>query len=169
MKTTNTKFENGRCSGRCAFGLGLLLGLSLVAPARGGWTKLANTAPGSVTLLLLLSDGTVMAAHNPSGINGGDIGREWYLLTPDIHGSYVNGTWSSLASMHNSRLWYSSAILKDGRIFVAGGEYGDGGSTAEVYDPQLNSWTLTPSAGVGFSDSDSKILPDGKMLVSPVS
>ena len=58
----------------------------------------------------------------------------WYKLTPDIHGSYVNGSWTNLTSMHCNRTWYSSDVLRDGRVFVAGGEYGDGTTNAEVYE-----------------------------------
>ena len=60
--------------------------------AAGTWTPLANTAPGGVSLMLLLTDGTVMVQ------NGG--GNAWYKLTPDSSGSYINGTWTTLASMH---------------------------------------------------------------------
>ena len=42
---------------------------------------------------------------------------------PDSHGSYVDGTWTRLASMHEPRLYYASAVLPDGDVFVAGGEY----------------------------------------------
>ncbi|HUC84434.1 MAG TPA: hypothetical protein VL970_04505, partial [Candidatus Acidoferrales bacterium] len=52
---------------------------------------------------------------------------------------------------------------------VAGGEYGTGGAKAEVYNPLSNVWTPTPTAGVGFSDSESVLLPNGNVLVSPVS
>src|SRR5438270_83895 len=101
----------------------------------GTWTPLVNRAPGSVGLLLLLSDGTVMAANNPAGVVGLDFGNAWSRLKPDAHGSYVNGSWNSAAPMHDSRLFYSSAVLRDGRVFVAGGEYGSGTATAEVYNP----------------------------------
>jgi hypothetical protein len=37
--------------------------------------------------MLLLSDGTVMVQNN------GDNYAGWMRLKPDIHGSYVNGTW----------------------------------------------------------------------------
>jgi hypothetical protein len=47
--------------------------------------------------MMLLSDGTVMA-------EGGNVDNTWYKLTPDSTGSYVNGTWSQLASMHVARL-----------------------------------------------------------------
>src|SRR5450755_4599167 len=100
------------------------------AAAEGTWTALANTAPGGVETMLLLSDGTVMAQ------NGGGTG--WYKLSPDSSGHYVNGAWSSLASMNYSRLYYSSDVLKDGRVFVAGSEYGNGTTNAEIYDPVGN-------------------------------
>ncbi|BDI28857.1 hypothetical protein CCAX7_009080 [Capsulimonas corticalis] len=137
--------------------------LALCAPAAqaGTWTAVANTAPNGVNLMLLLSDGTVMAQQ-------GGATNVWYKLTPDIHGSYVNGTWSTLASMHDTRLYGSSGVMSDGRVFIAGGEYGSGGSTAEVYDPVANTWTMTPSSGQSFSDSVSTVLPNGNVLVGPV-
>jgi len=162
----------------------VLLALAVLAVANtalaGTWTPVLRNAPGGINLMLLLSDGTVMAAKN----DGGTIGSAWFRLTPDIHGSYVNGTWTTLASMHDTRLYYSSQVLKDGRVFVAGGEYGTGGPKAEVYDPLTNVWTqvnpptslLNPGApspvtggSQAFSDSDSEILPDGSVLISPVA
>lgn len=141
------------------------------------WTPLVNNAPGDVVLMLLLSDGTVMAAHQPAS---GD-GKGWYRLTPDKNGSYINGTWTTLASMTYSRLWYSSDVLRDGRVLVAGGEYGTGSTNSEVYDPSRNVWTvigipagliLTNNAvsgenSAGFTDSISTVLPNGNVLVSP--
>lgn len=135
--------------------------------AVGNWTPLAHTAPSSADLMLLLPDGTVMAQQSGTSSN-------WYRLTPDIHGSYVNGTWTTLAPMHDARLYFSSQVLKDGRVFVAGGEYGSAGmhsansQTAEVYDPLVNVWTLLPSSGEDFYDSVSKVLPNGNVLVAPV-
>lgn len=124
--------------------------------AAGTWTALANSAPGTVSLMLLLSDGTVMCQ------NSGNAG--WYRLTPDIHGSYVNGTWTTLAPMHNSRRYYSSQVLRDGRVFVAGGEYGTGGSHAETFDPLSNTWTEAPDPGRDLIDAISETLPNGNVL-----
>lgn len=132
------------------------------AKAVGTWTALTNKAPSNVELMLLLTDGTVMAANYG--------GSAWYKLTPDSTGSYLNGTWTTLASMHNTRLYYSSDVLRDGRVFVAGGEYGTGGALSEVYDPLTNTWTMTPTAPVSkFIDSVSETLPNGNVLVAPVS
>ena len=133
------------------------------ANAQGIWTPLANLAPDSCGgVMILLSDGSVIA----KGYTGGNdsIGAIWSKLTPDIHGSYVNGTWSSIAPMHDTRLYFSSQVLKDGRVYVAGGEYGTGGSKAEVYNPLTDVWTMAPNQGAGYSDANSEILPDGRVL-----
>jgi Galactose oxidase, central domain len=155
--------------------------LAACGSAQAQWTALTHNPPAAINLMLLLPDGTVMASNN----NGtGTIGRGWYRLTPDSHGSYVNGTWTTLASMIDTRLYYSAQVLRDGRVFVAGGEYGTGAAHAEVYNPQTNTWTavnppislLNPSAtspatggSQGFVDSNSEILPNGNVLIAPVS
>jgi len=143
-----------------AVGVGLLALLASVARA-GTWRQLTNAPPSDLVVMLLLTDGTVMAQ--------GDDTISWYQLKPDIHGSYVNGTWSTLAAMHDTRLYNSLQVLRDGRVFMAGGEYGTGSSTAEVFDPTTNTWTLAPSSGQTFDDSISELLGDGRVLVAPAS
>ncbi len=143
----------------------------------GTWTNLANPYPANPQgwiRMMLLSDGTVMA-HEVID----DLGTtNWYRLTPDIHGSYINGTWAICradARFHRSS--YSGDILRDGRLFVAGGEAGTGGNKAEVFDPVSNVWTSIPvpaglvvtNPGPGISDAVSEILPDGRVLVGPAS
>ncbi len=138
--------------------------------AAGTWAPLTNPAPDNIDLMLLLSDGTVLAASGEPGAGG--FGNAWYKLTPDANGSYLNGTWSTLAPMNYDRLYYSSQVLRDGRVLVAGGEYGTGTNSAEVYDPLANTWTVTPPPPAGqvrFHDSVSETLPDGNVLVAPVT
>ncbi len=58
------------------------------------WTPLARSpgfAPGT---MLLESDGTVLVHREPGNAGGT---TDWYRLTPDKTGSYVNGTWSKIA------------------------------------------------------------------------
>lgn len=134
------------------------------AKAVGTWTRLSRQAPNGVELMLLMPDGTVMAASQ------GD-GQGWFKLTPDSHGSYINGTWTTLASMHYSRLYYASDVLKDGRVFIAGAEYGSGTNSAEVYNPASNTWTEVgpvPAGQIQFRDNISKMLPNGDILIAPV-
>ena len=126
-----------------------LLALCAVSHAqeRGGasWTPLANPAPaGSLGTMLLLTDGTVMA-------ESGDDAQSWFRLTPDAHGSYVNGTWSALAPMSLPRLYFTSDVLQDGRVWVLGGEYtgpyldANWASSAEIYDPVQDAWSPAAS------------------------
>lgn len=131
--------------------------------ATGSWQQLAHAAPTNVSTMLLLTDGSVMAHADQNGN-----GANWYRLTPDSTGSYLNGTWSTLASMNDTRLYYFSVVLKDGRVLVGGGEYGTGGSTVEVYDPATNVWTRVGSWTFGdIGDSTGKVLSDGRVLVLP--
>ena len=85
----------------------LFAGLSLASAQT--WTPLTNQPNFGASTALLLTDGTVMV-H--------DVGaQDWWKLTPDSNGDYVNGTWSQLASLPSgySPLYYSSAVLPDGR------------------------------------------------------
>src|SRR5436309_1382231 len=102
----------------------------------GTWTALTNLSPhSSGGAMLLLSDGTVLAKSSSGTDTYGNI---YDKLTPDIHGSYLSGTWSSIAPMHNTRLYYSTQVLMDGRVYVAGGEYGSGTDSGETYNPLTN-------------------------------
>jgi len=176
MSAMRTRIGRSPLSGCIAVAAALAGFLLSPSSMAGSWTKLANLAPGGVQMLLLLSDGSVMAQNTA--------GNNWYRLTPDIHGSYINGGWTSRASMSSTRLYYSSAVLRDGNVFVAGAEYGNGWLTAERYDPSNDTWTSIPvppallntnntaaASGPnlgGFSDSGCKILSDGRVLVAPV-
>lgn len=131
--------------------------------AQGTWSAVATPAPHTnLGDMVLLSNGTVLCKSSGGGTDG--IGNIYDKLTPDIHGSYANGTWSQIASMINTRLYYSSQVLKDGRVYVCGGEYGTGGSAGETYNPLTNTWTLTPPPGAFVSDANSEILDNGVVL-----
>ena len=90
--------------------------------------------------MLQLTDGTIMVE--------GD-GPTWMRLTPDIHGSYVDGIWTAnpIRPMSTPRLAFASQVLTDGRIWVFGGENSGPAllrnwvATGEIYDPVLNTWS----------------------------
>jgi hypothetical protein len=136
------------------------------------WTSLQNQPPASnnppyasyVALMLLMTDGTVIA--NQTGT------VNWFRLTPDSSGHYVNGTWSTIANSLCAHGQFASQVLQDGRVFVAGGELPGGinpastptcpvvppqaatsttpavlgqngtGVETEIYDPVANTWTF---------------------------
>jgi hypothetical protein len=161
------------------FGLVAWLAATCSCAAAGTWVPLVHAAPGPAGHFLPLSDGTIMAEANPYGY-----GQGWYRLVPDLHGSYVNGTWTNMATMHYTRLDFGSVVLQSGRVLVVGGEYGTGKATAEVYDPVPNTWTVVPvptsllnptlgspevGENQGFSDSIAKIVANGQVLIAPVA
>jgi hypothetical protein len=105
---------------------------------------------------------------------------QWYRLTPDKTGSYINGSWSKIAPMPAgySPLFFSSEVLTDGRFIVNGGEYnasqnGNCGGQAEskggaLYDPVANSWTSVspPTGWTTIGDAESAILPNGSYMLA---
>ena len=157
----------------------LLLSIWLIplgAMSVGTWVPLNSWAPDYIGTMLLLPDGTVLAAN-------GDTSSNWYRLAPDSSGSYVNGTWSTLSPMNDSRLYFASDVLPNGNVFVAGGEYGTGTATAEIYNIVSNTWSetvvppalldpsqMSPAAdgNQAFADAISTVLPDGSVLIAPV-
>src|ERR1041385_3082594 len=103
------------------FVVALVLALTWIGSAHAQWSTLTNPPPFAASTALLLTDGTVMCQASNS--------TDWWLLTPDVFGNYVNGTWRQLASMRDPRLYYASAVLANGMVFVAGGEF-SGSDTA---------------------------------------
>ena len=128
-------------------------------------TKLNHLPPAGAGIGFLLTDGTVL-------FQGGNE-SDFYKLTPDITGSYVNGTWSKAATLPAGYVpdAFSSAVLADGRVLIAGGEYNNNQfaltDLCAIYDPVTNKWMkLAPPKGWDFiGDSPSLVLPDGKFLL----
>jgi len=135
-----------------------------VYAAGGTWTKVTTNPFGSNGLTELLTDGTVLVQY-------GDW-HNWAKLTPDAQGNYATGTWTNLTPSHYGRLYAPSAVLKDGRFFIAGGENisdtdPQDHNTVEIYDPVTNTWTVGPDGPFGdIGDTGHQILADGRMLVS---
>jgi hypothetical protein len=116
---------------------------------------------------LLLTDGTVMLADNGC--------HDWWKLTPDEFGNYVNGTWTELAPTPAgySPLYHSSAVLPDGRVIIEGGEYnldvsfmGVWTNLGAIYDPIANTWTPVnpPEGWTTIGDAQSVVLFDGTYM-----
>lgn len=129
----------------------------------GTWNPMTNQPTFGVGTMLLLTDGTVMCQNSGTS--------HWWKLTPDINGNYVTGSWSALADGPNAPLYFASAVLRDGRVFVAGGEYNNGVSAdllaAEIYDPATNKWTTlaTPPGWANIGDASCCVFPDGRVFL----
>jgi hypothetical protein len=140
------------------------------APA-SSWMYLANQPP----LLdytdcgtgnpILLTDGTVMVADDGCA--------DWWKLTPDAFGNYVNGTWSQLASLPAgyTPLYHATAVLPDGRVIIEGGEYNAlqpvWTNQGAIYDPKADTWTLVhpPTGWTSIGDAPGVVLADGTFML----
>jgi hypothetical protein len=130
------------------------------------WTPLLNQPPFAASNPLLLTDGTVIA-HNACAV-------DWWRLTPDSHGSYVKGTWSRIASLPAGYgpLYFSSAVLPDGRVIVEGGEYNFchavWSNLGAIYDPVADKWTpVNPPAGwTTIGDAQGVVLANGTYMLA---
>jgi hypothetical protein len=136
------------------------------------WSNLANFPDGGPYNFgnpLLLTDGTVIVHRTDT--------PDWYKLTPDSSGSYVNGTWSQIASMPPTYgpKFFASAVLPDGRVIAEGGEYNLGPeaftSMGAIYDPTGpggGAWTsVAPPAGwTQIGDGQSSVLANGTFMLS---
>ena len=113
---------------------------------------------------ILLTDGTVMLQDDGC--------QDWWKLTPDQFGSYLNGTWTQLASTPAgySPLYHSSAVLADGRVIIDGGEYNFLNAVwtnlGAIYDPQTDTWTMVnpPTGWSTIGDAQGVVLFDGTFL-----
>jgi hypothetical protein len=182
------------------YGLGSLaaiIAMPLMARA-GAWQPLNNPPPmpdifdpdtgqflchGGAAFPLLLTDGSVIVQNVNSHLahaNGNVL-----KLTPDANGSYLNGTWSQLASIPYIPVAAAQAVLADGRVIIEGGEftgvYEDFTLTNQgaIYDPVNNHWTevapprffvdLYPPrrefAPHPIGDASSVVLPDGTFMI----
>jgi len=156
-------------------------GASSTAPV-SPWTPLTNQPNfllDGASVPILLTDGSVLVQ---------DAGfPDWWKLTPDKSGSYVNGTWSQIASLPAtySPLYHSTAVLPDGRMIIEGGEYLLTVDQTEfiptwtpqgsIYDPIANTWTpiAPPAFFTGFGkhpqtigDASSVVLANGTYMQS---
>jgi hypothetical protein len=160
----------------------LTLGSGRLFAQGGTWTKITNPFPGYAPgKALLLTDGSVLVQE--------DSKVDWYKLTPDIYGNYISGTWTKVAAIpstfHYAPEFYASAVLPDGRVIIAGGEYNNNGPYTNgvvIYDPIANSWTSVDPPGFGdtcgkdgspgkgtfwcgIGDAPSVVLPDGTFML----
>jgi len=145
-----------------------LLALAGLASAQK-WQALKHPVNFQAGALALLTDGTVLI-HEEQDPNP----QNWFKLTPDNTGSYVNGTVKPIAktSAAYGPLFFGSVVLPDGRYIVEGGEYNNncsGGcwtNLGAIYDPVKNKWTPVnaPAGWANIGDAQAILLTNGTYM-----
>ena len=88
--------------------------------------------------------------------------------------SKSNGTWTSVGSMANRRIVFSSTLLQDGKVLIAGGRPSLSESlilSTELYDPVTQTWSSTGNlntpreSSVDIPESILVTLQNGKALI----
>jgi hypothetical protein len=142
----------------------------------GTWQSInLPNQPANAGTMLLLTDGSVLVHDEPNNRTVSGSNR-WYRLTPDNFDNYRTGSWQALTNGPNSPLYFACSVLRDGRVFGAGGEYNGTNAqvellAAEIYDPVANTWTSigTPAGWKQIGDAPSVVLPDGRVLLGDIN
>jgi N-acetylneuraminic acid mutarotase len=122
----------------------------------------------------LLANGTVL-------VEGGEDASGYTTAGAEIYDPADN-TWRRAASLNVARHGHTATLLADGRVLVTGGAFGQGitvaangavtivgggtTSSAEIYDPDRDTWTMAADMSVGRVGHTATLLANGKVLVA---
>ncbi|HXM59973.1 MAG TPA: hypothetical protein VN950_03890 [Terriglobales bacterium] len=159
--------------GKLGISLLALLAFAGIASAQK-WQNIKNEPSFPVGAIALLTDGTVLLHEEQDGSP-----QNWFKLTPDNTGNYINGTITPIASLpvingvQYGPWFFGSEVLPDGRYIIEGGEYNDGSPAwtplGAIYDPVKNKWTAVkpPKFFKGFSSQYPKTIGDAQSILLP--
>ncbi|MFH0899038.1 MAG: kelch repeat-containing protein [Pseudomonadota bacterium] len=167
---TATLLSNGKVLVVGGNGIGgFLSSAELYDPAADVWTSAQPMArTRGYHAATLLPNGKVLVA------GGCSIHNDLVALSSAELFDPMTNTWSEVASMTNARYYHTATLLSDGRVLIAGGySFPDpnvsktGGflSSAEVYDPEANTWSPAPSMNKQRLWHTATLLLDGRVIV----
>ena len=129
----------------------------------GTWSSAPNMPVGrGFHTATLLPNGKVLVVG----------GNQTFRALPASAELYDPGTrmWSSAGMLSTPRSLHTATLLKNGKVLIVGGSQVDSFSlgslaSAELYDPQTNSWALAANMHTPRSDHTATLLVDGRVLV----
>jgi Kelch motif protein/galactose oxidase-like protein len=117
--------------------------------------------------MTLLDDGRVLVTGGTSGATP---------LSPGLPSAEIfnpaNGSWAGAAPMLEPRRGHTAVLLPNKKVLVAGGTAVRSSdsvkslATAELYDPETNTWAATGSMGDARGGHTAVVLTGGRVLVA---
>ena len=145
----------------------------LLEPISCTWERRASlNVPRAGHTATLLADGTVLVV---GGMPTRELEHDGTPVPPDPRTveryDPATDTWRFAAPLNRGRTWHAATALSDGRVLVVGGEntyhYLLMGSSAEIYDPVEDRWTLSLlNQWNARWQPAASLLPDGRVLVT---
>ena len=173
---TGTLLGNGQVLVAGGYGSGgiVLTNAELFDPAAGTWTFTGLMhEPRAGQVALLLPNGKTLLAGGGYDADGDGFNSS---PTAELYDP-TNGTWAPTGGMAAKRQFFTLTLLTNGKVLAVGGNFsghpGGGPSqyfpdftSAELYDPTTETWTLTGSLPVGRRQHTTTLLTNGMVLVS---
>lgn len=132
----------------------------------GTWAKTAHmiTARDYFGMVVLLN-GKVLAVGGCTGQNAN--GCTGVTAAAEIYDP-ATGRWSSTGPLRTARASFTTTLLPNGKVLVAGGTNAAGNPirTAELYNPATGLWGPTGAMNQARDEHTATLLPNGKVLVA---
>jgi N-acetylneuraminic acid mutarotase len=81
----------------------------------------------------------------------------------------ATGTWSITGSLNKPRWAHTATLLQNGKVLITGGTddgyFGTALASAEIYDPDTGTWSITGNLNASRSYHTATLLPNGKVLI----
>ena len=142
---------------------GCLASAELYNPTTGTWSAAGFLTTGRCNhTATLLPNGKVLVAGGASGAG--------VTATAEIYDPTTR-SWTALPPMQSPRTVHTATLLPNGKVLVVGGYPGgaSGGpplSSAELFDPDLLTWSQVPAMPTGRTRHAATVLTNGKILIA---
>ena len=163
-------------------GVGLVLAIDALAlavvlataPAAYIWLNGSRPSPLAVSSAGASGSGAVASPAAAGSLGAASPSPSRAGATPAESGpaqtlTYGDGTWSRIPALPQPLWGAGSTLLGDGRLLVVGGSTGPVSSTAvataEIFDPNANSWSVATPMLQARAYPATVTLPDGSVLV----
>jgi hypothetical protein len=146
----------------------LLLAKMVMAQSSGMFSPTGDmTTERMYHTATLLPNGKVLIAGGFAILSGWPVWASSELYDP------ATGTFSRTGSMTTPRNSHTATLLPNGKVLIAGGDLGTGGSSgssalasAELYDPATGTFAATGSMTSARRSHTATLLNDGKVLIA---